>query len=222
MDLIGSGLYTPSQVARLTGARTREVGRWLFGYHGGSGKFHPPLWTSQIQDSSERAVGFRDLMEFRVVTAFMRHGVPLRTIRLAIRAAQETFATPYPFTANRFLTDGRSVFYEALNRDIHLTDLLKKQIVFDEIIRPSLYSGIEFDADGFAQRWFPVARSRTVVLDPELSFGRPSLTSSGVPTEIVAAAFDAERSKQRVAAQFDIPIADVAAALRFERQLLAA
>lgn len=222
MELVGSGLYTPSQVARITRTRTRDVTRWLFGYSDASGRVHPPLWVSQVQGVGDPVVGFRDLMEFRVVRAFLSHGVPLRTIRLAIHAAQEIFATAYPFTAHRFLTDGRTVFYEVLDQDVHLTDLLKKQLVFDEIIRPSLYGGIEFDANGLAARWFPLPRSRAVVLDPELSFGRPSLMRSGVSTEIIAAAFDVERSRQQVAAQFDVPVADVAAALKFERQLLAA
>lgn len=222
MKLIGLGLYTPLQAARITGAHPREVRRWLFGYQNNSGETLPPLWHPQIQDADEKVIGFKDLMELRVVKAFVRHGVPLRTIRAAIVAAREIFATAYPFTANRFLTDGKSIFYEAISNESQLTDLLKKQLVFEDIIRPSLYAGIEFDAEGSAKRWYPLKNNKAVILDPLLSFGRPALTKFGIPTEIIAASVKIEGSNKLVAAQYDIPVADVSAAVKFESQLAAA
>ncbi|MFC4296644.1 DUF433 domain-containing protein [Castellaniella hirudinis] len=222
MELIGLGLYTPNQAARITGADPREVRRWMFGYKNQSGELQPPLWQPQITQSEDKVIGFMDLMELRIVKAFVRHGVPLRTIRASIQSAQQIFDTPYPFTANRFLTDGKSIFYEAIHQEPQLTDLLKKQLVFESIIRPSLYAGIEFDATGTATRWYPLKKSRAVILDPKLSFGRPSLSKFGIPTEIIAAAVKVEGNQKRVASQFDIPVADVSAAVKFEDQLMAA
>jgi uncharacterized protein (DUF433 family) len=220
MGLTGIGIYTLKEAQRFTGADAREVNRWLFGYRfkGGSS---PPLWKTQLASlvEDEKVIGFRDLLELRFVKAFVQHKVPLRVIRIAIRNAGQIFSTDYPFTANRFLTDGRTIFYEALREHgtRELTDLVKKQMVFENIIRPGLYAGIEFTAKGEAKRWFPLKNSQKVVLDPEVSFGKPVLTDFGIRTDILAASYAVEQDKKVVASLFDIPVAAVEAAVRYER-----
>jgi len=131
MELTRIGLYTLQEAERLTGAQAREVSRWLYGYRfeGGVGA---PLWTTQLAGLDEKVIGFRDLMELRVVKAFRNRNVPLRVIRAAIDGAKAMFGTEYPFTAHRFLTDGKSIFSEALQEhgDAEMTDLAKRQLVF--------------------------------------------------------------------------------------------
>ena len=150
MALIGVGIYTPAEAAKLIGTESREVKRWLFGYafraHGASDRRNsPPLWTSQHAEDGQ-LVGFRDLLELRIVKAFVKHGVSLLVIRRVLENAQQMFGHSYPFTAMRFLTDGRTIFHEASKHsgDGGLTDLKSKQVVFTEVIRHSLYAGIEF------------------------------------------------------------------------------
>lgn len=221
MELTGIGLYTPQQAARLSGATALEVRRWLFGYKTKS-KFMPPLWNAQVADLSVKVIGFRDLMELRMVAAFVRKGVPLRIIRSALENARAMFGSEYPLTSQRFLTDGETIYHEAVEAEGRdLTDLQRRQIVFPEVVRPSLYDGVEFSSDGKALRWYPM-NDKSVIVDPELSFGRPSLSNYGVPTDIIALAVKAENSIKAVAAQFEIPETDVEAAVRFENEPLAA
>jgi uncharacterized protein (DUF433 family) len=218
MDLTGIGLYTLQEAERLTGADAREVSRWLFGYSFKGGT-SPPLWTTQLAELDEKVIGFKDLLELRIVKAFRNHDVPLRVIRAAIDNAKAIFGTEYPFTANRFLTDGKTVFYEALKEqgEIELTDLVRRQLVFEHIVRPELYAGIEFTADGQAKRWFPLKRSSVVVLDPQIAFGKPVLAEYGVRTDLVVETYRAEKSKKMAASLYGIPISAVDAAIRYER-----
>ncbi|MBU9190837.1 DUF433 domain-containing protein [Burkholderia gladioli] len=218
MDLTGIGLYTLQEAERLTGADAREVSRWLFGYTAKDGA-RPPLWTTQLAGLDQKVIGFRDLLELRIVKAFRNHNVSLRVIRAAIENAKAIFGTDYPFTANRFLTDGKSVFYEALrdHGEVELTDLVKRQLVFEHIVRPELYAGIEFTADGQAKRWFPLKHSHAVVLDPEFSFGKPVLSEYGVRTDLVVETYKVEKSKKMAASLYGIPISAVDAAIRYER-----
>jgi len=220
MDLTGIGLYTLKEAERLTGADSREVSRWLFGYRFKGGA-SAPLWHTQLtnmEEDGQKVIGFRDLLELRIVKAFTQHHVPLRVIRAAIESACGIFSTEYPFTANRFLTDGKSIFYEALQAhgEMELTDLVRRQVVFEHIIRPKLYAGIEFTPGGQATRWFPVKKSEIIVLDPQISFGKPILTQYGIRTDVLAACFAVERDKKKVAALYDIPLREVNAALRYE------
>ena len=226
MNLLGVGLYTPAEAAHITGANVRNIRRWMFGYKDSHGKVKPPLWKTQVsvddKIAGRKVIGFRDLMELRIVNEFAQRGVSVATIRLALQSAEDIFGTRYPFTTYRFLTDGKSIFAQALASDPTLTDLVKRQIVFEHIIRPSLYEGIDFSAAGAALRWFPMKNSKKVVLDPDFSFGKPTLTRSRISTEIINRAVVAEHSKKRVAHQFGITVAEVNAAIEFEKHLLAA
>ena len=222
--MIGTGLYTIGDVALFAGIPARQIRHWLQGYRSGH-RTYPPLWSSELSDSPlPQAFGFHDLLEVRVVHAFRRYGVSLPTIRKACQHAHEYFERPYPFTCQRFLTDGRTVFAEILEQageteDTKLLDIARKQYVFEKVVRPSLYAGIEYDASGSAQRWFPVDRKRRIVLDPARNFGKPILTASGVPTETLFSAYRVEQDSRWVAAIYEVPVADVEAAIRYEKQL---
>jgi DNA-binding transcriptional MerR regulator len=75
------------------------------------------LWASELSDSPlPQAFSFHDLLEVRVVHAFRRYGVSLPTIRKACQHARDYFKRPYPFTCQRFLTDGRAVLAEILKQ----------------------------------------------------------------------------------------------------------
>lgn len=225
MKLVGTGMYTLQQAARLTGADRRSVRRWMLGYdrnEGGESRFSPPLWKTQLADAdlAEPVIGFHDLLELRMVNAFVKYGVSLPMIRATVDAAREQFGTDYPLTAKRFRTDGKRVFIEAVAKtgEEKMLDLLKRQFVFSEIINPSLYAGIEYDGNS-AQRWYPLGSSRSgVVLDPARQFGSPIVIEASVPTDTLYAAFLAEnRDSKAVGRIFDIPSRAVEAAVRFEQ-----
>jgi uncharacterized protein (DUF433 family) len=225
-DPIGLGIYSLPEASRLTGAEAREIRRWLFGYRfrprsGEDVHYSPPLWRSQLADAGGYFIGFRDLVELRFVQAFVRAGVHLQVVRAALAAAGDLFGT-YPFSKQKFLTDGKAIFHEVLESDgvAHLLDLGRKQFAFHSIFRPSLYVGLEFNDRGEAARWFPLPRSRAVVLDPDIAFGHAALTEYGIPTETIADAMLAEKSRARVAAIFGIPATAVDAAVRFEQRTL--
>jgi uncharacterized protein (DUF433 family) len=103
-----------------------------------------------------------------------------------------------------------------------LLDLVRKQYAFRRIIEPSLYSGIEFGADQVAARWYPTPRSKAVVLDPAIAFGKPVVTDGAVRTSILHDAFIAEGDRHMVARLYEVPVASVDAAIAFEESLIAA
>jgi uncharacterized protein (DUF433 family) len=225
-ELVGVGLYSVREAARLTGARERQIRRWLFGYSfktkASDRAWSAPLWKTEFSEEADfYAIGFHDLLEVRFVDAFTTRGVSLQVIRRASAKAKNLFRVDYPFTSLLFRTDGRSIFYEALGEeDPKLFDLLKSQRVFDEVIRPSLYEGIEFK-DSVASRWFPLGRDHSVVLDPLVSFGKPVVEGFGVPTEMIAATVNAEGDTKRAAQVFELPLHLVKRAVEFERRLAA-
>jgi uncharacterized protein (DUF433 family) len=236
MTQLGLGMYTLADAARLIRADRRAIKRWLYGYDYASRKGEDrvrrhadPLWSPQYRadDFHENVIGFQDLLELRVVREFVRRGVPLLVVRRCLEAAAEMFGADYPFTTRRFVTDGETIYQEALRADVaddeaEVLDLRTRQYAFREIIKDSLYAGIEYD-DGFARRWYPEPRSRAVVIDPVIQFGHPVVEESGIPTASLYASYLAEdKNKAVVARLFEITPKQVESAVRFEEKLLQA
>lgn len=223
--LVGVGLYTVPEAARLTKVPKPTIRRWLFGYrYRRNGHFAelPPVWESQIaQIDSATGLGFLDLMEIRVVHAFRDSGISLSDIRLAVARACEIFGSDHPFARKRFQTDGRRIFAEIAEStgEAILIDLVKSQYAFHRVVKPSLFASLEFSDADKVLRWYPVWPKQQVVVDPELAFGRPIVCDGHVPTDVLAQAVGAEGSVERVAGWFDVPARAVRAAVEFEKDL---
>lgn len=228
MKLTGVGLYTLQEAARLTRVPLRDLRRWLGGYSYRDQRHKTPiavapLWKTQFDDEVD-GIGFHDLLEVRFVRAFRQHGVSLQTIRLASQRARELFRNDYPFTSRLFRTDGRTIFASAMEEtgDTELLDLIRNQYAFRKIIEPSLYRGIEFGDDHVAARWYPTPRSKAIVLDPNIAFGKPIVTDGAVRTSILYEAYAADRDKDLVASLYEVPVSAVDAAIIFEEGFVSA
>jgi uncharacterized protein (DUF433 family) len=223
-SLLGLGVYSVPEAARLTGVSSSRIRRWLQGYSyasGGASHASPPLWRQQIASEDSLILSFRDMLEVRFVDAFRRHGVSWKAIRVAAECAAEIIHDSYPFSTRRFKTDGRSIFAEIVQEtgDESLLDLVRSQYEFKSIVEPFLFEGLEFSAVGIEPvRWWPLGMNRRVVIDPERSFGQPIVDPESVPTTVLARAFRAEGSIQAVARWYMVDPKSVEDAVEFEGQ----
>lgn len=219
-NLVGIGLYTPAEAGRLIQVAPGKIVRWLKG-HNLKGKHYDPLWRPQV-DLGDGSIylGFRDLMEVRVVAAFIAKGLHPIKVRQAIKLAGEIVGDERPLSTTWFRTDGRSVFLQMAGDDgqTQLIDLFKSQHVFREIVEQSL-KGIDYDLDGVPARWWPLGKSKHILVDPERSFGKPIEAESSVPTDVLAAAAEAEGSVETAARVWSVPVRSVRRAVAFQAEL---
>lgn len=232
----GTGIYSIPEASRLIGVPTREIHRWLFGYHyrktpgeAASRVDVAPLWEHELahEDFDENVLGFRDLVELRFIWAFTRHGVALSVIRRCLATASDLFGVSHPMTLPRFKTDGRTIYAEAVAEETQensLVDLKNRQTVFKEIIKPSLYDGLVYDEDKqHASRWYPAGAKSPIVIDPARQFGTPIIDLTGTPTSTLYASYMAEggdsRAQAITARVYAVPPKAVDAAIRFEQNL---
>ena len=104
--------------------------------------------------------------------------------------------------------------------DEELIDLFSNgQYLMQKVIEPSL-KNLEFDGD-IATRWWPLGRSKGIVVDPQRQFGQPIDDATGVPTSVLAEAAKAEGSEAAAAKRFMVPLASVNRAVAFELHLAA-
>jgi uncharacterized protein (DUF433 family) len=224
-SFLGVGLYTVAEASHLTHVSPGRIRRWMRGYafpiKGGSQHTSPPLWREQVWDSDgELTLTFRDLIEIRFVDAFRKYGVSWRVIRGSSEKGAELLGVTHPFSSRRFKTDGQSLFITILqkNRDKALLNLSRDQMAFRAIVEPLLV-GVQFSAKDDPLLWRPLGAKRHVVIDPSRSFGQPITTKGAVPTRTIAAGYRAERSFERVARWYGIPVSSVRDAVEFEDSL---
>jgi uncharacterized protein (DUF433 family) len=223
--LIGLGIYTVPEAARLTHVSEARIRRWLAGRpypRAGVAHASGPLWRPELpRFDGKLELSFRDLIEVRFVDLFLEHGLSLQAIRRAITKAVQQFGLERPLSTQRFRTDGRSIFLEVVSEmdEALLFDLKRNRYLFHRMVAPS-FRDIDFDG-GLPARWWPVPGRKGIVVDPKRSFGKPILADHGVPVAALADAYKVRRSFKLVGRDYDVPERAVRQAVDFQERLAA-
>lgn len=219
-DLLEAGIYTIPDVAELVEAPIEVVRIWIEGH---TGKQQPVIDNQLGRVGGKTAVSFANLMELRFIARFHAEGVRLNEIRAIMQEARETLHHPHPFsTRTVFKTDGRKIVADIARRNgVQLIyDLKTRNYEMPAIVMKSLKENVVFDPDGEAIAWTPRPEiAPNVIVHPRISFGRPVLRESHVPTAAVAKSMEVEKSASFVADVFEIPTRHVKEAIRFEESL---
>jgi len=167
-----------------------------------------------------------NLVEAHVLDAIRReHEIPLGKVRRALDYLKQQFPSKHPLADQRFETDGLNLFVEKYGRLINIS--AAGQLAIRRLLEAHLHR-IERDREGFAIRLFPFTRKRVpeeprlVVIDPFVSFGRPVLVGTGIPTAVIAERYKAGESIDLLAKDYDRQRLEIEEAIRCELELQAA
>ena len=223
-------IYPAAEAGRLVKLSPTRVRRWLQGYKytyktgtknekraGSKG----PIVKRLDSDNSNYA-SFLDLIDLLFVKEFISYGLSLQKIRKALNEAEQLVGGHH-FAQSKFFTDGTNIYFEISDKADALMELLSGgQWVIAPVIK-QLTHKVEFDdPTGYAKRWFPLGTSGLVVLDPSVSFGKPSLVKRGIATANVYDFYLAEsKDIKKVGKWLDLKEEEVQAAVKFEQQLAA-
>lgn len=231
--IIGKGIYGPRQVAKLvnlklgTDFNARHFRRWARGYPSGVKQYDPVITPDPAGDWDR--LTFAEFIELLFVAFFREHGISPQVIRVAAREGARLFDTNHPFAVTQFRTDGRSIFAElqrtgaaslGLSEERLMEDLPKAQMVFPDLVEP-YFKDIDW-GDLEAEAYWPCGHDSRIVLDPSRSFGQPIDHATGVPTEALYSLVQAGDDPSMIADWYEVPVAAVEAAVRFERLLRSA
>lgn len=163
-------------------------------------------------------LSFNNLVECHILASLRReHDVPLRSIRTALRYVRDELGLERPLLQQQFETDGVDLFVDHL-------DLLVNASREGQLGARALLSGalrrVERGADGLPIKLYPFPGSqsgadapRHIVVDPAVSFGRPVIVGTGVPTQEVAARLRAGEGVRELADDFGVSEAQIVAAM---------
>jgi len=165
-------------------------------------------------------LSFYNLVEVHVLgTIRKEYKVKLQNIRSAIDYLFRKFNKPHPLTRHEFQTDGSSLFIEHLGQLINISK--DGQHGMRELLEAAL-KRIEWDREGLPQKLFPFTHSeigespKIVVIQPGLAFGRPVISGTGIPTEIIAERYKAGDSVQDLASDYERKTEEIEEAIRCE------
>jgi len=194
---------------------------WVVGRHSatGSGKrFFRPLIV--LADREHHLLSFFNLVEAHILNALRRrHTIALAKVRLALDYLTKHFPSAHPLADREFETDGSDLFLQRYGQLINLSQggqLAMRSVIAEHLRR------VERDASGRAAKLYlftgapgPEA-AKVVVVDPQVSFGRPVLVGTGIATDVIAQRYKAGESIAALADDYDRSQSEIEEAIRCE------
>lgn len=185
-------------------------------------------------ENDERMLSFVNLVEAHVLKSIRRkHLVQMFRTRDAIEHLKQKYETLHPLADVDLYASGSDLFIQELGQLINVTR--GKQVAMREMLEAHL-KRLDRSIEGLTTRLYPFVVSRPVVrigstvfdeppkliaIDPLVSFGRPVITGTGIPTEAIADRFWGGDSIDSLMEDFDRSKTEIEYAIRYERAQLA-
>jgi uncharacterized protein (DUF433 family) len=172
---------------------------------------------------SSTPFSFINLIEAHILVGMRRtHQVPMQKIKIALDWMKKEYNTAHPLAELNLETDGYNVFVRDQGDTINASR--RGQVTFREIIARYL-KRIERDDYLVPLRFYPFPNDnspKTVVMDPEVVFGRPVIVGTRITTLMVYERFTGGESLNDIAHDYNLPFLDVEEALKCEIERRAA
>ena len=140
-------------------------------------------------------------------------------VRDAFTISKSTSLHRIHWQHQKFVTDGLPLFVEKYGQLLNLSQ--DGQLAMRDVLCVHL-SRVARDTGGIPVKLYLFTRfhqadePKTVVIDPYVSFGRPVLVGTGIPTAVIAERYKAGESIQALAEDYERPLGDIEEAIRCE------
>jgi len=168
-------------------------------------------------------LSYNNLVEAFVLSSLRRkHKIDLNKIRTAIAFLEREFGSRHPLAEHRFETNGIDIFVEKYGQLINVGR--DSQLAMRDVLQ-SYLTRVEHDPAGKAARLYPFIRlngteqPKNVVINPYVSFGKPVITGTGLPTRVVAERYKAGDSIPQIARDYGRKEEEIDDAIRYELRI---
>jgi uncharacterized protein (DUF433 family) len=146
---------------------------------------------------------------------FSETGVKTDQILKAHMALSQHFQTAFPFANKDILndlnSDGKRIFLKHNESLLSLDGSLQFNIHYIE----NFFLNLDFDSEILAQRYWPLGREKSVLVDPRRKFGQPILADSNISPEVLTNMHKAGDSVSFLASIYEISEKEVQDAILF-------
>lgn len=232
-------LYGLRETANYLKVNVATLTSWIKGRNykleDGTEKFWPPV--IKLPKGSPPRLSFLNLIEIHVLLGIRRiHNVQFRKVRESLRFLEAVYPEKNnPLATEQFWTDSFDLFIKEAGGLICTSQ--RGQYVIEAAIRQYLHR-IDRDLDLRPFRLYPFvseivlgtkdetidaqileAQPKTIVIDPLVAFGRPTIAGTGIPTNVIAGKFAAGQRPESLAFDYGIEEKQVEEALNYEGAL---
>ena len=215
--------YSLAEAAHYLCIPVSTLRSWVVGRHyfltKDKRRFFEPL-IHPSQSSPYTLLSFVNLVEIHILNAIRRqHKISLNKVRKALDYLKEKFPSGHPLADHAFVTNGLDLFIEKYGELINISK--EGQLAMLDLLKAHL-SRIERGPDGIPVKLYLFTRQidleepKIVVIDPRISFGRPILAGTGIPTSVIAERYKAGESIDELAKDYGIPKSQIEEAIRCE------
>ena len=173
-------------------------------------------------DPENKRLSFYNVVEAHVLRSLRtKHAVPLKHVRPAIAYAEMKLGIPRLLLSEELQTAAGDIFIEQLGSLVNLSK--SGQLAIKQVL-DALLKRVEWDSSAIPIRLYPVldhpreSETRAIVIDPSVSFGRPTISGSGILTSVVVQRIDAGESLRSLAEDYGLSEEQLNAAILFEQQ----
>lgn len=232
LEILDTPMYTVAEAGRLTKLHPSRIRRWLRGYPYKLTDSNGGLRTMRQKPLVERQgtvdsiyASFLDVIDLLFIKEFLQADFTLQFLRKAFEDTKKLTGSHH-FAQSVFFVERRKIFVQTdkIDGKSVLVELLTNgQVVLDHIVK-QYAKKIDFDKfSDFAERWHPLGKNKNVIIDPRISFGRPTVKGYGVTTDAVYDLYLAENKNIKLVGNwFSLQERDVIAVVEFEKWLKAA
>ena len=238
-------LYPADVAARLLLLPLSTLKTWVFGavwYDRGrrDRRFEPlimppdPEMSGIVIEAEEQRAGkqmlsFVNLVEAHVLKSIRRkYKVQMIRVRDAVEDLKQKYETRHPLADVDLLARGSDLFVEELGQLLNITR--GKQVAISEILKAHL-ERIERNVSGTAAKLYPFVvspvrvgsklvvedKTKLIAIDPFVSFGRPVITGTSIPSEAIAERFAGGDSIADLVEDFGRSVEEIEHAIRYQQ-----
>jgi uncharacterized protein (DUF433 family) len=212
---LGIGVYTIPDIANILNLKYSKVERLLNEYW--DKRFANDLGEKYSWSfGKSKAVSFHTLVEFYIFFQLKEAGVTTQRILKAHSELSEIFNTAFPFALSTII-DGINCFGKKIVFEIKKDEFIDldstKQLNLNFI--KSFVEKLDFDRNHLAEKFYPLGKNHSVVVDPHHQFGQPVITDTNIFPETIYKLYSSKESKKFIASSFDLSLKQVNDAIEY-------
>ncbi len=212
-------LYTFTIAARHLGIPTGRLRRWVIGRSHSRRRPTAPARPLIRAPAGSGLISFNNLVEAHFLRAFDAREVDrMALVGRALAYAEETLEAERLLLRRELRGPGREIVVDRLGEWLALSP--STRMAMRHTLSACL-DRVDRDGEGFVVRFHPFVpwnpASRAVAIDPDVSFGQPTVADSGVATAALVSRVDSGEELQAIADDLGLEAGQVMDAVLYER-----
>jgi uncharacterized protein (DUF433 family) len=213
--------YPLSEAARYVRLSPATLRSWFFGrpYQTAKGLSH---FAAVLKPALRKppTLSFANLVEAHVLRSLRTdHGVPLDAVRSALAFAERELKIKQLLLREELCTAGGQIFLDRYGELVNLST--SGQLAMRKIFEAHL-ERVEWGKLRFPIRLYPFVLAaafdeKPILIDPQISFGRPVVENTFVSTRAILERIDAGESVEDLARDYEVTTRAIEEAVVFER-----